>query len=106
MRCAFWETIARGRFTRRKRREMRRQDIETKLVVWLCSTEPLTLVDLRADGPVRMGAPTAVIHDAHLVYRARLAKSRASSDTKCMGKPFVWEPDLERNNLRAPKLTP
>ena len=65
LRCAFWETIARGRFTRRKRREMRRQDIETRLVVWLCSTEPLALVDLRADGPVRMGAPTAVIHDAH-----------------------------------------
>ena len=33
--------------------------------MWLCSTEPLALVDLRADGPVRMGAPTAVIHDAH-----------------------------------------
>ena len=65
LRCAFWEAIARGRFTRRKRREMRRQDIETKLVVWLRSTEPLALVDLRADGPVRMGAPTAVIHDAH-----------------------------------------
>lgn len=55
LRCAFWETIARGRFTRRKRRQMRRQDIETRLLVWLCSTEPLALVDLRSDGPVRMG---------------------------------------------------
>ena len=35
------------------------------------STEKLTLVDLRGDGPIRIAAPTAVTHDAnHAAGRA------------------------------------
>ncbi|MCY3852545.1 MAG: RES family NAD+ phosphorylase [Gammaproteobacteria bacterium] len=65
IRCSFWETVARNRFDRRKHRKLPRQDIESRLVVSLCSTEDLSLVDLRKDGPARLSAPTAVVHDTN-----------------------------------------
>lgn len=60
VRCAFWEALARNRFTRRKRRELPRADVEASLVVSLRSSEALQLVGLRGDGPIRIAAPTAV----------------------------------------------
>ena len=71
VRCAFWETLGRNRFARRRRRELPRADAESALVVSLASDESLTLIDLRADGPVRIGAPSAVAHDGnHAAGRA------------------------------------
>lgn len=71
VRCVFWEALARNRFTRRKRRELPRSDVDERLVVSIRSTETLTLVDLRRDGPIRIAAPTAVTHDAnHAAGRA------------------------------------
>lgn len=65
VRCSFWEALARNRFTRRKRRELPRADVEARLVVSLRSTEALQLVDLRGDGPIRISAPTAVAHGSN-----------------------------------------
>lgn len=78
VRCAFWEALARNRFTRRKRRELPRADVEARLVVSLRSTKALQLVDLRGDGPIRIAAPTAVAHDAnHAAGRALSAATHA-----------------------------
>ncbi len=65
VRCAFWETLGRNRFARRRRRELPRTEVEARLVVSISSTEALALVDLRGDGPVRIGAPSAVAHDGN-----------------------------------------
>ena len=65
VRCAFWETLGRNRFARRRRRELPRSEVEVRLVVSMGSTEPLALIDLRGDGPVRIGAPSAVAHDGN-----------------------------------------
>ena len=62
--CAIWEGIVRDRFTRRRRRIVQMHETEIWLMVTLFTIEPLALVDLRDDGPVRIGAPTAVAHDA------------------------------------------
>ena len=71
VRCAFWETLGRNRFARRRRRELPRTEVEARLVVSIASTEALSLVDLRGDGPVRIGAPSAVAHDGnHAAGRA------------------------------------
>lgn len=71
VRCAFWETLIRNRFTRRSRRELPRAEVKARLVVSIGSTEPLGLIDLRDDGPVRIGAPSAVAHDGnHAAGRA------------------------------------
>ncbi|MDE0057049.1 MAG: RES family NAD+ phosphorylase [Defluviicoccus sp.] len=71
VRCAFWETLGRNRFARRRRRELPRAEAESALVVSIASDAPLTLVDLRADGPLRIGAPSAVAHDGnHAAGRA------------------------------------
>lgn len=71
VRCVFWETLGRNRFARRRRRELPRAEVEARLVVSMSSTEPLALVDLRGDGPVRIGAPSAVAHDGnHAAGRA------------------------------------
>jgi len=40
-------------------------ELRSRLLVTLCSTESLQLVDLRDDGPIRIGVPTAVCHDAN-----------------------------------------
>ena len=64
MRCAVWEGLTRDRFARRRRRILAFREAEPIMVVTLHTIEPLSLVDLRHDGPVRIGAPTAVTHDA------------------------------------------
>ena len=63
MQCAVWEGLARDRFARRRRRILAFREAEPVVVVTLHTIEPLSLVDLRHDGPVRIGAPTAVTHD-------------------------------------------
>ena len=71
VRCAFWETLGRNRLAHRRRRELPRTEAETRLVVSIRSTGPLGLIDLRGDGPVRIGAPSAVVHDGnHAAGRA------------------------------------
>ena len=60
VRCSFWEALGRNRFMRRKRRELPRFEVEDRVIATLRSTEPLTLVDLRSDGPVRIGPPRLV----------------------------------------------
>ena len=64
MRCAVWEGLTHDRFARRRRRILALREAEPIVVVTLHTIEPLSLVDLRHDGPVRIGAPTAVTHDA------------------------------------------
>jgi len=71
VRCAFWETLGRNRFARRRRRELPRFEAEARLVVSIRCDRPLALIDLRGDGPVRIGAPSAVAHDGnHAAGRA------------------------------------
>ncbi|MCG8356946.1 MAG: RES domain-containing protein [Kiloniellales bacterium] len=71
VRCSFWEAIVRNRFDRRKRRQIPRSDIESRWVVAFCSDAPLSLVDLTADGPIRIAAPSAVAHNSnHAAGRA------------------------------------
>ena len=65
VRCAFWETLGRNRFARRRRRDLPRADAESALVVSVACDDPLALIDLRGDGPVRIGAPSAVAHDGN-----------------------------------------
>ena len=65
VRCSFWEALARNRFDRRKRRELPRSDVESRVVVSLRSRHDLALIDLRGDGPIRIAAPTAVAHDSN-----------------------------------------
>ena len=78
VRCAFWETLGRNRFARRRRRELPRTEVEAQLVVSIGSTGTLTLIDLRDDGPVRIGAPSAVAHDGnHAAGRALSAAVHA-----------------------------
>lgn len=81
IRCSFWESVARNRFTRRQRRELPRTEIEDRWIVAIGSLEPLRLVDLRTDGPIRIAAPTAVAHDSN--HRA----GRALSAATCAGVP-------------------
>lgn len=79
VRCAFWEALARNRFTRRDRRDLPRADVEARLVVSLRSNDALRLVDLRGDGPIRIAAPTAVAHDAnHAAGRALSSATHAN----------------------------
>ena len=79
VRCAFWETLARNRFARRRRRELPRTEVEARLVVSIDSTGPLALIDLRGDGPVHIGAPSAVAHDGnHAAGRALSAAVHAA----------------------------
>ena len=79
VRCSFWEALARNRFARRNRREMPRADVAARLVVALCSTDNLALVDLRGDGPIRIAAPAAVTHDSnHVAGRALSAATYVS----------------------------
>ena len=78
VRCAFWETLCRNRFTRRRRRELPRVEVETRLVASIGSSGTLRLIDLRGDGPVRIGAPSAVAHSGnHAAGRALSAAVHA-----------------------------
>ena len=78
VRCAFWETLARNHFARRRRRELPRTEVEARLVASISSTAPLALIDLCGDGAVRVGAPSAVTHDGnHAAGRALSAAVHA-----------------------------
>ena len=71
VRCAFWETLGRNRFARRHRRELPRAEAESALVVSIACDVSRMLVDLRGDGSVRIGAPSAVSHGGnHAAGRA------------------------------------
>ena len=78
VRCVFWEALGRNRLAHRRRRELPRTEAESRLVVSIRSTETLGLIDLRGDGPVRIGAPSAVVHDGnHAAGRALSAAVHA-----------------------------
>ena len=57
-------------------------------MVTLCTIEPLALVDLRDDGAVRIGAPTAVTHDAD--HRAGQTLSAATYRDVMQADGFVY----------------
>ena len=79
VRCAFWETLGRNRFARRRRRELPRSEVEARLLVSIRSTGQLALFDLRGDGPIRIGAGSAVAHDGnHAAGRALSAAVHAT----------------------------
>ena len=44
VRCAFWETLGRNCFARRRRRELPRTEVEARLVVSIASTAAFSLV--------------------------------------------------------------
>ena len=51
---------------------------EARLVVSIRSAGTLALIDLRGDGPIRVGAPSAVVHDGnHAAGRALSAAVHA-----------------------------
>lgn len=89
VRCSFWEALGRNRFMRRKRRELPRFEVEDRVIATLRSTEPLTLVDLRSDGPVRIGAPTGVAHDANHAAGRALSKATHAGLPEADG--FVYD---------------
>ena len=74
--CAVWEGMLRNRFTRRRKRTIESDEAEARSIVTLDTIEPLSLVDLRDDGPIHIGAPTAVAHDAD--HRAGQSLSEAT----------------------------
>ncbi|MCY4342854.1 MAG: RES family NAD+ phosphorylase [Gammaproteobacteria bacterium] len=65
VRCAFWETLGRNRFARRQPRWLPRSEAEARLVVSIRSEATLSLIDLRGDGPLRIGAPSAASRDGN-----------------------------------------
>ena len=89
MRCAVWEGLTRDRFARRRRRMLAFREVEPVVVVTLHTIEPLSLVDLRHDGPVRIGAPTAVTHDAN--HRAGQSLSAATYANVPDADGFVYQ---------------
>ena len=69
--CTLMEALVRDKLVRRRRRELPLSEAKDRLIVSIRSEEPLALIDLREDGPVRIGAPTAVAHDTnHAAGRA------------------------------------
>ncbi len=99
VRCSFWEALGRNRFTRRKRRELPRADVEARLVVSLRSTEAVSLVDLRGDGPIRIAAPTAVAHDSN--HAAGRALSAATSASVLEADGFIFQSRFTGHNCAA-----
>lgn len=89
MRCAVWEGLTRDRFARRRRRILAFREAEPIMVVTLRTIKPLSLVDLRHDGPVRIGAPTAVTHDAN--HRAGQSLSAATYANVPDADGFVYQ---------------
>lgn len=78
VRCSFWEAVVRQRLTYRTHRTIAYSDVAQRWIVALHSTATLLLIDLRDDGPIRIGAPTAVAHDArHHAGRALSAAVHA-----------------------------
>ena len=60
---AFIETVVRDRFARRRTRKVALREITERVWVRIAARPgtPLTLLDLRADGCTRIGAPTDVV---------------------------------------------
>ena len=60
---AFIETVVRDRFAHRRTREVALREITERVWVSLAAEPgaPLTILDLRADGCTRIGAPTDVV---------------------------------------------
>lgn len=88
VRAALWESLIRQRFTRRKQRILNQSEVQNFQVVTLTSTVPLMLVDLRADGAIRIGAPTAAAHDSN--HTAARALSAATYNTVPEADGFVF----------------
>lgn len=99
VRCAFWETLGRNRFVRRRRRELPLSEVEARLVVSIASTGTLALVDLRGDGPVRIGAPSAVAHDGN--HAAGRALSAAVHDGMPEADGFLFASRFTGDNCVA-----
>ena len=76
--CSLWEAVVRNSLTRRLPRVIPRPVITYRLVVSFQSQQDLNLVDLRGDGPIRIGAPPDVVHDSnHLEGRSLSADVHA-----------------------------
>lgn len=63
--CCLWEAIVRNSLTRRLPRVLPQSVITSRRVVSFQSQQDLNLVDLRVDGPIRIGAPPDVVHDSN-----------------------------------------
>lgn len=114
-RCAFWEAVARGRFTGKKRRRLPLGELTERVLVTLHTASPLRLLDLRGDGCVRIGAPTAAAHDAnHAAGRALSAALHAlapEADGVLYASRFIGEAcaavfDRAFARLQAVRTTP
>jgi hypothetical protein len=55
------ETIVRDRFVGKSRRRLTEEEIDAWGVTEVAATAPLSLPDLRAGGPIRLGVPTNVV---------------------------------------------
>ena len=86
--CCFWEAVVRNRLTRSRRRELPRVDVERRLVVSLETRADLTLVDLRGDGPVQIGASPAVAHDSNHAAGLALSAATFADVPEADGFPF------------------
>lgn len=63
--CCLWEAVVRNSLTRRQPRVISLSVINLWQVVSFQSQQYLNLVDLREDGPIRIGAPPDVVHDSN-----------------------------------------
>ncbi|TQV81187.1 RES domain-containing protein [Exilibacterium tricleocarpae] len=97
--CAVWESMIRNRFTRVKRRLLALREVRTRLVVRLAATAALPLVDLRGDGLIRIGAPTAVTHDAN--HAAGRALATAVQNTLPEAAGFLYQSRFTGHNCAA-----
>ena len=71
VRCAVWEALLRDDYLDARRDKLPVEELESRTLVSLHSTEPLRLLDLRGDGTTRAKVPTAVTRDRrHAAGRA------------------------------------
>ena len=64
------ETIVRDRFVGKARRRLTRDEIDAWGITEIAATAPLSLLDIRATGPVQLGVPTNAIRGkAHAAGR-------------------------------------
>lgn len=99
VRCVFCEAIVRNRLERRRRREIPRSEVEARIVVSILSRRSLSLLDLRGDGPIRIGAPTAVAHDAN--HAAGRALSSAVYELVSEADGFLYRSRFTEHNCVA-----
>lgn len=88
VRTAFWESLIRQRFTRRKTRVLDLSELEGFALVTVTAAARVHLVDLRDDGPIRIGAPAAVAHDSN--HAAARALSVATYDSVPEADGFLY----------------